>query len=119
VGDLRFPRRVYRVGTEPDPRFSLANERTFLAWLRTSLALCAAGVALEALELPASPGFRLGAASVFILLGLVAAVQAWFGWLGAEKALRLGQPLPGFAVGAVLAVGVVLAVALLLIGMLV
>ena len=35
----RFPARVYRAGTEPDPRFTLANERTFLAWIRTSLAL--------------------------------------------------------------------------------
>ena len=48
----RFPRWVYGVGTEPDARFSLANERTFLAWVRTSLAFSAAGVALEALSLP-------------------------------------------------------------------
>ena len=49
AGDRRVPRRVYGVGDEPDVRFSLANERTFLAWVRTSLALLAAGVALEAL----------------------------------------------------------------------
>jgi putative membrane protein len=30
---------VYGVGTEPDPRFSLANERTYLAWVRTERAL--------------------------------------------------------------------------------
>ena len=52
----RFPRRVYGVGTEPDARFSLANERTFLAWIRTALALIAAGVALEAFVLPIAPG---------------------------------------------------------------
>ena len=40
--DRRFPRSVYGEGEEPDPRFSLANERTFLAWLRTALAMYAA-----------------------------------------------------------------------------
>lgn len=30
--------------SSPDPRFSLANERTVLAWLRTSLAFVAAGL---------------------------------------------------------------------------
>ncbi|NLT31088.1 MAG: DUF202 domain-containing protein, partial [Propionibacterium sp.] len=34
----RFPKSVYSTGTEPDPRFTLANERTYLAWIRTSLA---------------------------------------------------------------------------------
>ncbi|HET8988949.1 MAG TPA: DUF202 domain-containing protein, partial [Humibacillus sp.] len=50
----RFPRSVYEHGEDPDPRFSLANERTFLAWVRTSLAFVAAGLAVEALELPVS-----------------------------------------------------------------
>ena len=54
--DRRFPRRLYGVGTEPDPRYSLANERTFLAWIRTSLTLMAAGVALEVLALEIQPG---------------------------------------------------------------
>ena len=47
-GRRRWPGRVFDVGDEPDPRFSLANERTFLAWIRTSLALIAAGVAVAA-----------------------------------------------------------------------
>ena len=54
----RFPQSVYRDGSEPDPRFSLANERTFLAWIRTSLALFAAGVALEALAIPVDARLR-------------------------------------------------------------
>ena len=53
--NTRFPRRVYEAGTEPDPRFTMANERTFLAWIRTALALIAGGVALEALGLPLQP----------------------------------------------------------------
>jgi uncharacterized membrane protein YidH (DUF202 family) len=63
-------------GTRPDPRFSLANERTFLAWIRTSLALLAGGVALEALKVPIQHGFRFAAAALFVLLGLLAAVRA-------------------------------------------
>ena len=45
----RWPGWVYGVGDEPDPRFSLANERTFLAWVRTSLGLVAGAVVLDLL----------------------------------------------------------------------
>ena len=41
-----FPDDPRSVGEEPDYRFTLANERTFLAWIRTALALIAGGVAL-------------------------------------------------------------------------
>jgi putative membrane protein len=44
VSDQRKPASVYGQDDEPDPRFSLANERTALAWMRTALALVAAGV---------------------------------------------------------------------------
>jgi putative membrane protein len=112
----RFPRSLYSRGSEPDPRFSLANERTFLAWVRTSLALLAAGVALEALQVPISPGFRLASAVVFVLLGVLAAVQAWVGWLRTERALRENQALPAPSTGLVIIVGVVLGVVLLTLG---
>ena len=41
-----------RHGHEPDYRFTLANERTFLAWIRTSLGLMAVGLAVA--QLPRS-----------------------------------------------------------------
>jgi putative membrane protein len=113
----RFPRSVYRDGDEPDPRFSLANERTFLAWTRTALALVAAGVAIEVLEV-GHPGWRLAAALVFTGLGILAAAWAWIGWSGTERALRHGRALPGPAIGIVLVVGIVVAVVLVGIGIL-
>lgn len=113
----RFPRSVYAHGSEPDPRFSLANERTFLAWVRTSLALVAAGVALEALQLPTSPGFRLASVIVFLTLGVLAAIQAWTGWLRTEKSLRQNRVLPGVSVGLLVVVGIVSGTGLLTLGL--
>ncbi|WP_114854312.1 YidH family protein [Brachybacterium sp. YJGR34] len=115
--DRRFPRSVYQHGNEPDPRFSLANERTFLAWLRTALAMYAGAFALEALALPEATGWRLSAAAVFVLLGTLAAVQAWVRWRSTEKSLRLARPLPGLAVGGVLVVGLIVGAALVTIGL--
>ena len=114
----RFPRRVYDRGSEPDARFSLANERTFLAWVRTSLALLAAGVALEALDVPIEPGLRLSAAVIFVLLGVAASVQAWIGWMRTETSLRMNRALPAPALGAVIVTGIVVAVVLIAIGFL-
>ena len=115
--DRRFPRRVYAAGQEPDPRFSLANERTFLAWMRTSLALLAAGVALEALDLPIAEGIRLASALVFVALGILAPVQAWTGWVSTERAMRESRPLPSPRLGLLTAVGVTVAGVLVLIGL--
>jgi putative membrane protein len=112
----RFPRRVYEVGTEPDPRFTLANERTFLAWIRTALALIAAGVALEALALPLQPQLRLAASVLLLILGLLAPLLAWFTWGAVERALRRGSPLPSSKVALPLTIGVAVVAVLLLLG---
>ena len=100
----RFPRWVYARGAEPDPRFSLANERTFLAWIRTALALVAAGVAVEAVPLGLDPRLRTVTATVFVLVGVVSGGQSWLGWARTERSLRVGAALPGggVLVGAVL-----------------
>jgi putative membrane protein len=105
----RFPRWVYGVGDEPDPRFSLANERTFLAWIRTALALLAAGVALEAVPLEIAGWLQASLAGLFIVLGVACAVAAWMRWARAERALRNDEPLPASHFALVLAVVVVLA----------
>jgi putative membrane protein len=112
----RFPRWVYLHGTEPDPRFTLANERTFLAWIRTAVALIAAGVALEALALPVQPALRAGAAILLIVLGLVVPVLAWFTWGSVERALRRGDPLPASGVALPVTIGTAAVAVLVLVG---
>jgi len=106
VARQRFPASVYDNGDEPDARFSLANERTFLAWIRTSLALLAAGIALEVLGLDLHDAFRIAASVVLMLTGIAAAPLAWWGWARYERALRLYSPLPAslFALPVTLAV---------------
>jgi putative membrane protein len=115
----RRPRGVYEGGEEPDPRFTLANERTFLAWVRTSLGLLAAGVALESLGLPDSPRLRTTLAVTLIVLGGTVIALAWLRWGRVERALRHATPLPPFSLGltitlALVAVSGLLAVALIL-----
>jgi len=95
-------------------RFSLANERTFLAWTRTALALIAGGVALEALALDMYAPLRLAASMVLVIAGIVLPVIAWLDWAQVERAMRLGRPLPHPPTGIVLAVAVMAAGALIL-----
>jgi putative membrane protein len=114
----RFPDTVYRHGAEPDARFTLANERTFLAWVRTALALIAGGVALEALGLGLHPGLRFVTALLLILAGTVTALHAWIGWIRSERALRLNTPLPSAMVALPVVVVVVIVGVLVALGIL-
>lgn len=101
----RWPATVFEVGDEPDPRFSLANERTFLAWVRTSLGLTSAGVALDALGTGLAEGPRTAIALVLVVLGMVAGAFAFVRWAMNEVALRRDAPLPGFGMGVVIVLG--------------
>lgn len=114
----RWPGWVYGEGSEPDPRFSFANERTFLAWIRTALALLAAGVALDAISLAIPSALQVGLAVSFIVLGLFCAATAWLRWACAERAMRRREPLPASRLSVLLSVVVVLsAVGLLAAGL--
>jgi len=111
--DRRWPPQVYRVGTEPDPRFSFANERTFLAWIRTALALLTAGVAVVALAglEPKLSGEAHIASLILIVAGVGCTVSAFLRWARNERALRQNQPLPSSLVMPIL-VGVLAVVGL-------
>ena len=98
------------VGKEPDVRFSYANERTFLAWNRTALALIAAGLAVTTLlpKLDVDYGRRI----IGVPLIALCAYLAWTSyrrWEDNERAMRLGQPLPPSNLPRVLAVGIAIA----------
>lgn len=83
------------VGEEPDPRFSFANERTFLAWCRTALALMTAGLAITQLLPPFDvPGGRRVIGVPLISAGTLIAAGSLFQWARNERAMRLGRPLP-------------------------
>lgn len=82
-------------GDEPDYRFSLANERTFLAWVRTSLALLAGGIALEEIATSfLSDGARTALAVTAVALSLVLVSASWLRWGQVQAAMRAGRPLP-------------------------
>ncbi|MCR1784984.1 DUF202 domain-containing protein [Nocardioides carbamazepini] len=75
-------------------RFTLANERTFLAWIRTALGCLALAVAADALEFGDHPAFRGAVAAALALLAAAVCVHGWWSWVRTERAIRLGEPLP-------------------------
>ena len=107
--------------TEPDARFTMANERTFLAWSRTALALIVAGLGIIQL-LPPFPGVPWGRHVLgvpLIVLGALAPGAAYAEWRRNQAALRRGQPLPAsllprILAAAIVCVGIVAAVVVLI-----
>jgi putative membrane protein len=77
-----------------DYRFTLANERTFLAWIRTALALLAGGIAAaKALDFN-HEAWRWVIAAPPIVAGALLAAAAPARWRRYEQAMRAGRPLP-------------------------
>ena len=91
------------LGEDPDYRFSLANERTFLAWIRTSLALIAGGLAatqlLPALSVPLA---REALGTALVALGVLLVVSSFRRWVRNEEAMRERRTLPSSRLQAVL-----------------
>lgn len=104
---------MFSEGEAPDPRFSLANERTFLAWIRTALALVAGGIGVGTFldDYPKLP--RTILAAVLLLTGGVVTVMSYRRWLLTERALRSGQAPPTGS-GAVLVTAAIAVLALVL-----
>jgi putative membrane protein len=94
-----------RAAAEPDVRFTLANERTFLAWNRTALALVVAGLGIVQL-LPPFPGVPWGRHALgvpLIVLGAGVSVTSYWEWRRNQAALCRGAPLPRSVLPQVLA----------------
>ena len=103
---------------EPDVRFTFANERTFLAWNRTALALIATGVAATQLlpKFDVTFGRRLLGLPL-IALGAVLAVTSYRFWQRNETAMRRDEPLPRSPMPLVLSIGIgVIAVIAVILG---
>ena len=95
-------------GVQPDARFTFANERTFLAWNRTALALIVAGLGIVQL-LPPFPGVPWGRHLLgipLIVLGAVVAAASYREWVRSQQALRRGEPIARSLLPRVLAVTV-------------
>ena len=93
ASSARRERRLEQTGSDPDPRFTFANERTFLAWNRTALALIAAGLAAAQFLKFNLHGLRLIIAVPLIVLGAALALASYLHWEDSERAMRLRQPL--------------------------
>ncbi|HYN34899.1 MAG TPA: DUF202 domain-containing protein [Ilumatobacteraceae bacterium] len=91
------------VGDEPDYRFTLANERTFLAWIRTALALAAGGLAAVGLLEDFAGGELLGIG--LLALSFVTAASAYRRWALNERSMRLKEPLPPSRLPMMMAIG--------------
>ncbi len=86
--------KISRLGKAPDYRFSLANERTFLAWIRTALGFLAAGVGLDQLAPDfTTPVIRELLALLLCLFAGGLAIYGYLRWLHNEKAMRLKEDL--------------------------
>ena len=98
---------------EPDYRVSLAAERTYLAYVRTSIALLAAGVAVVAVLPDAGhSALRRTVGMVLVLLGLMLVATARKHWRDIDRAVRAGAPLLRNPADVLLGVGLVVAGAL-------
>jgi putative membrane protein len=91
--------------TDPDVRFSYANERTFLAWIRTALGLVTAGLAITELLPPFDvAGGRRIIGLPLIALGVLIAVASLATWRANERAMRRGEPIPRSPIPAITAI---------------
>jgi putative membrane protein len=93
---------------DPDYRFTLANERTYLAYVRTALALDAAGLAATQFLHPSTDHLRLALGLVLVGLGIAVAVFGYRRWETTEEAMRRGAPLPRLRLPLAISIGMVL-----------
>jgi len=85
----------WQTGIRPDYRFSLANERTFLAWIRTSLAIVAGAIGIDQFASHlGSAQLRLVLSIALLVVGGTLGGVAYTRWARAERAMRQETDLP-------------------------
>src|SRR5690349_19140952 len=92
--------------TEPDVRFSLANERTLLAYQRTAIGLIAAAVAVA--HVLDDHGVALWLSGILLVSGGVAAIGGYRRYRAADRAIREGRPLPQGSTPLLISAGLVI-----------
>jgi putative membrane protein len=97
------------IDDEPDYRFTLANERTFLAWQRMALGLCAATVALlQLVPEPTERGLYYLLPTGLGLLAILSASGGLMRWRHVDRAIRRHDVLPHSRTPALLASGLLI-----------
>ncbi|MGD9958219.1 YidH family protein [Nocardioides sp.] len=102
----------------PDPRYELANERTYLAWVRTSLGLIAGAAGLHAIDTGWPQWAESTISAVLAGTAVACTLLAWWRWRGAKAAMKAGEELPedyGHVILTVVIAAVALAVLLLVV----
>lgn len=96
--DMTTPRQDktpwWSQGKTPDYRFSLANERTFLAWIRTALAFLAGAVGIDQFTVHLDPLVRQGLALLLVVCAALLGGLAYRRWVSNEKAMRQKNDMP-------------------------
>jgi putative membrane protein len=113
----RWTDRLLAKGSDPDPRFTLANERTFLAWIRTALAVIAGGVGVALAGDALAAPLRHGLAVACSATGAIIAGTAFHRWLRTERALRRAETLPPPTLAPIISYGLALAATVLLVAL--
>ncbi|MDQ6687600.1 MAG: DUF202 domain-containing protein [Actinomycetota bacterium] len=106
-------------GRSPDPRFTMANERTFLAWIRTAVAMVAGGLGIQAFARDSIPSWLRSVVACLLLgIGAALALGSFLRWRSAEAAMRRGDDLTVTALAPFVAVGVAVVALMLLVAVL-
>lgn len=96
-------------GSRPDYRFSLANERTFLAWIRTSLAFIAGAIGVDQFATHFSTKeVRFALSAVLLIASMAIGAAAYRRWAAMERAMRNNTELPRTGMFAILSAVVLL-----------